>query len=99
MLGILKKKFEHLSIWEGFHIVAQWVKLPCGKPASRIKVLVESAVALPFQFPANAPGEAVEDDSSTWSNSTHTGDYDGVPGTWLWTTPALDISAFWKVSQ
>lgn len=54
------------------------------------------ALRLLIQPPDNMPGKGAEDSSSAWVSATHTGDVDGVPGSWRQPGPVMAITAIWE---
>lgn len=55
--------------------------------------------AAQLQLLDNATGKVAEGDPGTWVPVTHTGDADGIPGSWFWSGPALVIVAICGVKQ
>lgn len=77
-----------------------WIKTLPAMLASPIRVPVcVSAALLLIQIPANDPGKAAEDGPNTQTITTHLGDQNGVPVSWLWPGAALAVVAIWRVNQ
>lgn len=57
------------------------------------------AALLKIQLLAVVPGEAAADDPSAWGSTTHMGDLDVVPSSWVWPGPALAGAVIWQANQ